>query len=293
MDLSNSSAVVTGGGNGIGRALCFALAEEGVNVAVADIDEKAANAVAEELARFKVKAFAVGCDVASTESTQNLSNRAISEFNSVELLFNNAGVIPDASPLLETDVGDVEWIFKVNVLGVINCIRAFSAHFEAASKEVRIVNTASEHALGVPHNGISSYTASKHAILGLSDVLRREAPEHIKVSVLCPGIVATSLWRANERRQDEFGGPSDSNEMVGQLMQNVGMPPEVIARKTIDGIKRGDFYIVTHSHVIEYAEERFRDIEQAFATQAPREEGDEKYDLRQFTSRTDGSNTDS
>ncbi len=286
MNLSGKSAVVTGGGNGIGKALCIALAKEHVNVAVADIDQSAAQATADELAGFGAKIIAVAADVTEEASVSELAARAWRTFGSVEILVNNAGVMAPAAPLAQTSSPDFNWIFAVNVGGALNGIRVFAPRFIESQQPSRILNTASEHALGVPHVGSGLYTASKHALLGLSDVLRRELPDHVKVTVLCPGIVNSTLWKATERRQATYGGPTQALENGGAFMQQMGMPAADVALKAIEGMRLGHFYVVTHPHAINIARTRWTELDEAFANQAPRQPGDEKYDLepimRQF-----------
>ena len=279
MDLTSKSAVVTGGGNGIGRALCLALAERGVNVAVADIESDAARAVAAEVRGFGVRAVGLAVDVTDESSVSALADASWRKFGSVDILVNNAGVMHALSPLHECGIAEFDWVFAVNVRGAMNGIRAFVPRFVAADGPRRVVNTASEHALGVPHVGGGIYTASKHALLGLSDVLRRELPGHVKVSVLCPGIVESSLWRAGERRQAEFGGPACPPESAGVFMRQLGMPAAEVAAKAVEGIRTGAFYIVTHPHAVDISRRRWTEVEKAFARQAPRREGDEIYDL--------------
>ena len=279
MDLKRKSAVVTGGGNGIGRALCLALAGEGVNVAVADIDVAVAEAVADESRSAGVEAVGIATDVTDQDAVTALAEAAWRAFGSVEILVNNAGVMHAAAPLAATAAADFDWVFAVNVRGAMNGIRAFVPRFVASGRESRVVSTASEHALGVPHIGGGLYTASKHALLGLSDVLRREVPEHVKVSVLCPGIVASTLWRASERRQAVYGGAATASEAAGAFMNQVGMPADEVAARAVEGIRKGDFYIVTHPHAVGIAQARWSELEAAFATQAPRREGDARYDL--------------
>ena len=279
MDLRGKSAVVTGGGNGIGRALCLAFAERGVNVVVADIEANAAQAVAQEVAATGVQGVAQTVDVTDGSSVSALADASWRAFGSVEILVNNAGVMQALKPLHECAAADFDWVFAVNVRGAMNGIRAFVPRFVAAGRPSRVVNTASEHALGVPHAGGGVYTASKHALLGLSDVLRRELPGHVGVSVLCPGIVDSTLWRAGERRGAEFGGPAAAPEAGGEFMRQLGMPAAEVAARAVAGIEAGDFYIVTHPHVVDVARRRWTEVEGAFAQQAPRREGDGKYDL--------------
>ena len=280
MQLRGRSAVVTGGANGIGRALCLALAEQGVNVVVADIEAEAAEAVAAEAAAYGVESAGLAVDVTDESSVATLAEASWKFCGDVDILVNNAGVMHALTPLHECSAADFEWVFAVNVRGAMNGIRAFVPRFVAGGRPCRVVNTASEHALGLPHVGGGVYTASKHALLGLSDVLRHELPEHVKVSVLCPGIVDSTLWRAAVRRQAEFGGPVATPEESGAFMRRVGMPAPEVAARAVEGIRTGEFYIVTHPHAVDIAHRRWTEIEQAFAAQAPRREGDRRYDLQ-------------
>jgi len=279
MDINNKTAVVTGGGNGIGKALCTALAEAGANVVIADIELDAAQAVKAEISATGARCLALAVDVTDEGSVTRMRDAAQEAFGSVDLLVNNAGVMHPTKPLFETTSADLEWVMSVNVGGVMNGIRSFVPLFIEQGTPAWILNTASEHSLGVPHLGGGLYTASKHAVLGLSDVLRRELPEHIGVSVLCPGIVGTTLWKASERRQDRYGGAEAGSEQAGAAMQHIGMPVEDVAEATIRGLEEENFFIVTHPHAVEFGKSRWDEIESAFATQAPRFEGDEKYDL--------------
>lgn len=279
MNLNNKMAVVTGGGNGIGKALCVALAEAGAKVVIADIELEAAKAVKTQLDANGHQSISAQVDVSDESSVIALRDAAVKTFGSVDILINNAGVMHATKPLFATTTADLEWVFSVNVGGVMNGVRSFVPLFIEQGTPAWILNTASEHSLGVPHLGGGLYTASKHAVLGLSDVLRRELPEHIGVSVLCPGITGTTLWKASERRQDRYGGAEAGSEQAGAAMQHIGMPVEDVAEATIRGLEAENFFIVTHPHAVEFGKSRWNEIDSAFAAQAPRFEGDEKYDL--------------
>ena len=142
-----------------------------------------------------------------------------------------------------------------------------------------MINTGSEHCLGIPFPGSSVYTASKHAVLAISDVLRAELPDHVGVSVFCPGWVATSIWRSAERRPEHLGGPREVNPAAGRMSAENAMSAEEAAAMVLQQIREDRFYLLTHPHVIEYASTRWEDVEAAFAEQAPRYEGDDKYDV--------------
>ena len=288
MEVNNKTAVVTGGGNGIGKALCMALAEAGANVVIADIELDAAQAVEAEINATGAGCLAIAVDVTDEASVIRMCDTACDVFGSVDILVNNAGVMHPTKPLFETTSADLDWVMSVNVGGVMNGIRSFVPLFVEQGTPAWILNTASEHSLGVPHLGGGLYTASKHAVLGLSDVLRRELPDHIGISVLCPGIVGTTLWKASERRQDRYGGAEAGSAQAGAAMQHIGMPAEDVAQATIRGLGEETFFIVTHPHAVEFGQARWGEIESAFAAQAPRFEGDEKYDLNKLLGQITG-----
>ncbi len=279
MEINGINAVITGGGNGIGKAIALALGRAGAKVAIGDIEVDAAEAVAAELCDAGGDAIACQLDVTGEASMRAFADAAWQAFGSVQLLVNNAGVMAPVSPLAQTAEADYEWVFSVNVGGMLRAVREFAPRFIDAEAPAHILNTGSEHSLGVPHIGGGLYTASKHAVMGFSDVLRAELPAHVGISVLCPGLVGSTLWKATERRPSAFGGPSEAAEMAGAFMNHMGMPANDVAEKALAGVRRGDFLIVTHPHAVEYARKRWADIESAFAAQAPRFEGDEKYDL--------------
>jgi len=284
MELEGRSAVITGAGHGIGRAIALELAKAGVNVAVADIDKDAAEAVAAEVAEHGVASLAAKVDVAREQDLVLLADRAFAAFGSVEVLVNNAGIIPDSRKLWQFSAEDFDWCFAVNVRGVMNGIRAFVPRFLTSDTPAWVVNTGSEHSLGIPHLRAGIYTATKHAVLGLSDVLKRELPPHVGVSVLCPGIVDTTLWRATERRQDAHGGSASADPAAANVMQH-GLPAEQVGQKVREAIEQEHFFILTHPHVVKFARERWEAIEEAFAKQAPRYDGDEAYDVTHIARR--------
>jgi short-subunit dehydrogenase len=149
------------------------------------------------------------------------------------------------------------------------------------------VTTGSEHSLGVPNAMSAPYTASKHAVLAFSDVLRREVPDCVGVSVLCPGLVSTRLWEADRNRPVEFGeGSAMGREMAKQLFDQ-GMPADELAARAVAGVQRGDFVIVTHAHSRKFAAERCQEVLGAF----DREElpgADDRYDIDMIVNRMIG-----
>jgi NAD(P)-dependent dehydrogenase (short-subunit alcohol dehydrogenase family) len=284
-NLKGKVAVVTGGASGIGFGISRALAKAGTNVIVADIQEEKAAQAAEELAKLGVKTASFVCDVTNRNAVERLADDAWSEFDHVDLIFNNAGVSSDVGPTIEGKEEDFRWLLDVNLIGEWNGCSVFAKRFIEQGTPAHIVNTASENSfyVGAPYSGF--YVTTKHAILGMSDVLRMELPDFIKISILACGLVNTNLSKAGEGRPDRFGGPVIQDEATkarGRQAMQLGMDPDEIGRLTIEGVKRGDFYIVTHPHNRDYIAERYSEILNAYDTYAPHFDGDDKYDVRKI-----------
>lgn len=277
MQLRDKVAVVTGGGSGIGRAIGLALAEKGAHVVVADVEESRARQVAQEIAARGVRTLAAACDVSKEEAVEELAEHSWQHFGHVDLLFNNAGV-SGGTWLLESSSKDLAWLFAVNVYGVWYGCKAFGRRFRDQGTPAWIVNTGSEHSLGLPHIQAGFYTATKHAVLGLSDVLRSELPPHVGISILCPGVVKTDFWNSSRNRPAEFGGPAEAAKEIKAIMDR-GKDAIEIGRQAVAGVERGEFYIVTHPHARRYVEARYGEILAAFDGQAPFREGEERFDV--------------
>lgn len=204
-DLAGKTAVVTGGGSGIGKGIVLALMEAGMNVVVADIELENAQAVAAQAET--TRAIAVRTDVTDYASVSALADRAFAEFGAVHLVCNNAGVLL-MGPMLSQTPRDWEWIFAVNVFGVVNGIYAFVPRLLAQGGEAHVVNTISTAAFETGAN-LAAYTASKHAASIATEALRAELDgTPVKVSGFYPGGVATNIATAQRNRQDRFGPPA-------------------------------------------------------------------------------------
>lgn len=273
MTLEGKTAIVTGGASGIGAAIARELIERGASVVVADIDGEAAAAHATSLG---AKASALQFDAASVDAIEAMAERAWRQTGGIDLVFANAGVSAGA-PLLQTTSEAFDWQFAVNVRGVWATAKAFISRMIADGRPGAFTVTASEHSLGLQHLGAGVYTSTKHAVLGLAEVLRGETPDSVQISVFCPGLVSTQLFDAGR-----FGvlpeAPAELKAM-GAAVMNKGMSPEQVATAAVDGTARGDFYIVTHATAFAAAEKRFEEIRQAFAAQAPMNEEAKQYEV--------------
>ncbi|WP_051341796.1 SDR family NAD(P)-dependent oxidoreductase [Pseudonocardia spinosispora] len=282
MKFGGAVAVVTGAGSGIGAALARETVRRGATaVAVVDIDKVAADATAEALDASGVRANAYRCDVADVAAVEQVAATISDDLGTPTFVCANAGVTPAGGPLLEAEHGDLTWALEVNVVGVWATISAFGRRLADSRKSGWILVTASEHSLGVPFPGGGFYTASKHAVLALADVLRLELPEQIGISAMTPGLVNTNIWRGPQLRPASHGGPSDGVPLVRKLIES-GIDPDVIARLALDGVEKEEFLIATHAHALRYATTRHAHIERSFTELASTGLADTSYDAMEL-----------
>ena len=192
LGLNNKTAVVTGGGSGIGKAVCFLLAEEGANVAVVDIHGDHADSVAEAIRERHGKAIGITVDVSNASDVQRMMARVLGEWGAVDILVNNAGIILQASAL---DMTEQQWdkILGNNLKSCFLCSQVFARQLIQQGRGGRIVNISSIHAeLSEP--SASAYTAAKGGMEAFSRTLATElAPHKITVNCLRPGATYTEL----------------------------------------------------------------------------------------------------
>lgn len=191
INLKNKNALITGAGKGIGKAVAIALAKEGVNVILlartqVDVDE-----VAKEVNTLGVKSLALTADVADINSVNTAVERALAEFKTIDILINNAGIAAFGK-FLELEPAAWERIIQVNLMGTYYVTRAVLPNMieRQTGDIINISSTA-----GLNGNALTSaYSASKFAVLGLTDSLMQEVRKHnIRVSALIPSTVATDM----------------------------------------------------------------------------------------------------
>ncbi len=195
---------VTGGGRGIGRGICLALAKAGSDVVVSDIVLENAERVRDEVRDLGRDALSIRIDVADRDSIERAVEHALNEFNGIDILVNNAGVIKQA-PVHELTEEDWDLVVGVNAKGIFLCSKAVIPHMMERGSG-RIVNISSISGKnGYPGQGV--YGTSKFAAIGLTQVLARElAKYNITVNAICPGIIYTHMWEyLSSLRAEEMG----------------------------------------------------------------------------------------
>ncbi|MGZ8347767.1 MAG: SDR family NAD(P)-dependent oxidoreductase [Allosphingosinicella sp.] len=269
-DLAGRTAFVTGGANGIGLGLARVLLDQGCKVAIADIREDSIEQALTVLDNREV--IGVKLDVASRDGFAAAADEAEARLGPVTLLFNNAGINLFRS-IDESSYEDWDWVLGVNLQGVINGIQTFVPRMKERGLGGHIVNTASMasfFASSVP--GI--YNCSKFAVRGLSESLRHSLHAHgIGVSVLCPGLVNSEIYRSDEIRPAEHaeGGHATDPafvEMLGKVHQ-IGMDPVEVAEKVVAGIRANKFYIFSHPEFKDELRDVFDQILAEFSDETP------------------------
>ena len=187
--LENRVALVTGGGQGIGRSLCLALAEAGADIAVADILLEPAQSVVAEVQALGRRAVAILADVSKADSVKAMVTTCVQELGGLHILVNNAGIFPVASV---SAITEAEWdrVMAINLKGPFLCSQAALLPLRKAGGG-RVINIASVSGL-VGAVGLSHYAASKSGVVGFTKSLARElAPLGITANCVAPGIIET------------------------------------------------------------------------------------------------------
>lgn len=224
MRLQDKNAIITGGGSGIGRATALAMAAEGANVAIFDINEAAAKAVADEAAALGVSAIGVAVNVADDEQVQAGVAQVAAAFGGVNVLFNNAGIIRRAN-VLETSVEDWDRVMAVNVRGPFLMSKYVVPLMKAAGGGA-IVNTGSGWGLKGGGDAIS-YCTSKAAVVNMTRALAIDhGPDNIRVNSVNPGDTNTPMLREEARQlsQEEQSFLAESND---RPLKRMGTPEEI------------------------------------------------------------------
>ena len=198
-------ALVTGAGQGIGKAIALRLAKDGFAVAVADFNAKTAKEVADEINRNGGRALEVTADVTDRDQVFAAVEAARKGLGGFDVIVNNAGVAP-STPIEDITPEIVDKVYNINVKGVIWGIQAAVKAFKAEGHGGKIINACSQ-AGHVGNPELAVYSSSKFAVRGLTQTAARDlAPLGITVNGYCPGIVKTPMWAEIDRQVSEAAG---------------------------------------------------------------------------------------
>ena len=264
-DVTGKVAVVTGAASGIGRAVAFRCASEGMKVVLADIEEPPLNATRAELSDKGADVLDVVCDVAKASSMEELAEKAVSTFGGVHMVHLNAGVAT-GGPMWQLTEADWQWVLGVNLWGVIHGVKAFVPIMLEQNEPAHVVMTASMAGL-TSGPMMSAYNVSKHGVVTIAETLRRELTMMgglIGVSVLCPGWVNTGIGDSGRNRPSDLQSSGvDLANLAGGSIREVlqqGLSPDHVADLVLDAVKNDRFYILTHPEWKGLIRQRMEDI---------------------------------
>jgi len=193
MKLKGQTAIVTGGGRGIGRAICLALAREGADIVIVARTGKEIQETARMVEKEGRRALPVRIDIRKEEEVVNMISKAVNAFGRIDILVNNAGVAY-RKYLVETSTEEYDEIMDTNVKGMFFCTKYVLPHLLKRG-EGRIVNISSgEGKHGIPK--LSIYCASKFAVIGFTESLAYEVGGGLQVYAVCPAGVDTGMYRS-------------------------------------------------------------------------------------------------
>ncbi len=227
--IDGKTAVVTGAGNGIGRAIALAFAAAGARVVVSDVLVEDGARIVDEITNLGGDAYFVAADVSDAQQAQDLIAAAVEHFGGLDILANNAGIGGGRQRLHEIEPADFDRVINVNLRGTFLCSKYAIPHF-LAQRDGRIVNTASTYGLiGAPKS--AAYCASKAAIINLTRQLAVDyGPDGIRVNAICPGYIDTHLGRRGPQlTAEEFEAATAVREKAAgmQPLGRQGQPSEV------------------------------------------------------------------
>ncbi|MFX0172410.1 MAG: SDR family NAD(P)-dependent oxidoreductase [Candidatus Hodarchaeota archaeon] len=270
-DFKGKTAVVTGAASGIGRSLAYAFVNRGMKVILADINEEALKEVAQELRKTNNDVLVKVTDVSDRNQVSELADFSYDNFESVNILCNNAGICHSA-PIHRLSLEDWDWALGVNFYGVLYGVHFFLNRMLESNIPCHIVNTSSDY--GLVAGSLAPYSITKHAVVALSESLSLELSNtNVGVSVLCPGWVKTDLLKNTEHLGQQRSGVL---EMTSEIFESLnltregiensfrtGSSPDLIAKIVIKAIEEDIFYVITPLDIVESVKARFDKINES------------------------------
>ena len=236
MTPSRQTALITGAGNGIGRAIAIAMAENDRNVVCVDIDLSTAEITAATIRQLGVEATALKVDVGETSEISNMIQDIERQFGRLDILVNNAGVTR-AADIMELTEADWDKIHRVNAKGVFFCLQNAAKQMIERGNGGRIINIASIAGRGFSGTSNAAYSASKGAVISLTKTAAQQLAKHdITVNSICPGVTTTEIVEGLVKTRAEARGIS-VEAIVKEMTDNIPLKranePEDIAAMAI------------------------------------------------------------
>lgn len=261
-------AVITGAASGIGRAMAETFADAEMRVVLSDVEEPALESTTAELRARGADVHAVAADVSKPGDIEALAKSTLKKYGAVHILCNNAGVAAGGWPTWTSTLDDWSWILGVNLMGVVHGIRTFLPIMIEQGDEAHIVNTASMAGLMA---GGSLYGVTKSAVVSWSESVYLDLVRggfKPRVSVLCPGYVATNIADSKRNRPTRLSDAGtwprtpEIDALYSQHLERIrrGLNPRTVGEQVLQAICDERFYVLTHPEWIEHMEHRVKQI---------------------------------
>ncbi len=236
-ELNDRRVLVTGAASGIGHETALAFSRAGADILAVDLDQARLAETQRQVEASGRRCQAFGCDVSDEAAVAALAAGIAAETGAPDVVVNNAGVA-FLGPFLDTPASAWRQVIGVNLMGVVHVSRAFLPGMIAAGGARSLVNVASAAGLHAVPN-LSAYSASKHAVLGLSDALAMELRDtDITVTSVCPGVINTPIVR--NRQAVAASVPASALDTLDRQYQSRGVHPSVVAASIVRAVRRGE-----------------------------------------------------
>ena len=229
---SGKKVLITGAGSGIGKATALQLAECGAMLILSDLNRESLQQTADEARRLGASAVDTHIvDVSDWDDMQAMAGKVRKQHGALDILVNNAGV-GMAGDFLSTTIEDWRWVLGINVMGVVHGCKLFAPDMVANGRG-HIVNLASAAGYYAAPD-MTAYSASKHAVMGLSEALRAEMSEQgVGVSAICPGVINTGIVASSRMR----GATEQAQEKLVNFYRKRNYGPELVAEAILGAIQ--------------------------------------------------------
>lgn len=258
--LAGKVAFITGGASGLGRSMARSMAARGARIALADINEAALQQTAAELRNGGATVEPIVLDVANAAAWAAAADATERSLGPVDVLCSNAGVVGTRKPLAELQPQAWQWVIDVNLNSVFHSMHTFVPRMRARGEEAHVLATASMGGLiAQPSN--SAYAAAKAGVIATCEALRDElAGTNVSVSVLCPGLVATSLHETSIRNAPDALRAETGIEPELLTLMRQSTPADVVGEIVAKGILENRFWIFSHPEIRPIVQARFDEI---------------------------------
>lgn len=262
-DLAGKVAVVTGAASGVGLGCARTFARAGMKVALCDLRAEPLKGAVENVRALGADAIGIPTDVSKKDSVEQAAEEVVLAFGKIHIAMNNAGVVLRGLAMAEITDEAWNWVLGVNLYGVIHGIQSFVPRIRAHGEGGHVINTASMAGLYVGNRQTGAYSASKFAVVALSEALEKDlAGTNIGVSVLTPAAVATDIYVNSARLRSAIGGPNRFAQTPADIA--AGLAPDDVGECVLDGIRAGQFFLITHPETHSWVTDRHARLTAAY-----------------------------